>query len=101
MAQGDTPGEVRSSEGLGLEPERAAFESWLNPGAHPHNVSAWVEPGRYEEQAHQMAWVAWKAAVAAERERCADDLARAVQGESILLAQGWAWSEARSEWVKV
>ncbi len=42
------------------DPKRAAFEAWLNPGAHPGNVSAWVEPGRYEKDTHQMAWLAWQ-----------------------------------------
>ncbi len=52
-----------SSEGLGpLATERAAFEAWLNPGQHPGNVSAWVEPGRYENDRHQMAWLGWRAA---------------------------------------
>lgn len=32
-----------------LEPERAAFEAWLNPG-------------RYEKETHQLAWLAWRAA---------------------------------------
>lgn len=42
-----------------LVPERAAFEAWLNPGGHAGNVSAWVEPGRYENDTHQLAWLAW------------------------------------------
>jgi hypothetical protein len=50
------------SEGLGLAPERAAFEAWLNPGRHEGNVSPWVEPGRYEKETHQLAWLAWRAA---------------------------------------
>ena len=45
-----------------LEPERAAFEAWLNPGRHEGNVSPWVEPGRYEKETHQLAWLAWRAA---------------------------------------
>ena len=43
-----------------LEPDRAAFEAWLNPGGHAGNVSAWVEPGRYEKDTHQLAWLAWQ-----------------------------------------
>ncbi len=43
-----------------LVPERAAFEAWLNPGGHAGNVSAWVEPGRYEKDTHQLAWLAWQ-----------------------------------------
>lgn len=39
---------------------RAAFEAWLNPGQHAGNVSAWVEPGRYEKDTHQLAWLAWR-----------------------------------------
>lgn len=45
-----------------LDPEREAFELWLNPGRHAGNVSPWVEPGRYEKETHQLAWLAWKAA---------------------------------------
>lgn len=41
---------------------RAAFEAWLNPGKHAGNVSAWVPPGRYEKDTHQLAWLAWCAA---------------------------------------
>lgn len=41
-----------------LAPQRAAFEAWLNPGGHAGNVSAWVEPGRYEKDTHQLAWLA-------------------------------------------
>lgn len=41
-------------------PERAAFEAWLNPGGHAGNVSAWVEPGRYQNDTHQLAWLAWQ-----------------------------------------
>ena len=44
-----------------LDPERAAFEAWLNPGHHAGNVSPWVEPGRYEIDTHQLAWLAWQA----------------------------------------
>lgn len=45
-----------------LDPERADFEAWLNPGRHEGNVSPWVEPGRYEKDTHQLAWLAWRAA---------------------------------------
>ena len=44
------------------DPEREAFEAWLNPGHHAGNVSPWVEPGRYEKETHQLAWLAWQAA---------------------------------------
>ena len=44
------------------EQTRAAFEAWLNPGNHAGNVSPWVAPGRYEKEAHQLAWLAWRAA---------------------------------------
>ena len=64
-----TPREVGSHAGLGLEPEREAFERWLNPGGFSGNVSPWVEPGRYQKETHQLAWLAWRGAVAAERER--------------------------------
>lgn len=50
-------------------PERETFEAWLNPGHHVGNISPWVEPGRYEKETHQLAWLAWRAAVIAERER--------------------------------
>ena len=64
-----TPREVGSHAGLGLAPEREAFERWLNPGGFSGNVSPWVEPGRYQKETHQLAWLAWRGAVAAERER--------------------------------
>lgn len=63
-----------SSEGLGLEPERAAFERWLNPGQHAGNVSPWMKPGRYEMAEHQLAWLAWKACATATRENCAETI---------------------------
>lgn len=43
-----------------LASERTAFEAWLNPGGHAGNVSPWVEPGRYEKDTHQLAWLAWQ-----------------------------------------
>jgi hypothetical protein len=71
-----TPEGVASSEGLGLETERAAFETWAAPmlGDNP----TWRGSAPCE-----LAWQAWKAAnarafaagadagVAAERARCA------------------------------
>ena len=45
-----------------LDLERVAFEAWLNPGHHTGNVSPWVEPGCYEKETHQLAWLAWLAA---------------------------------------
>lgn len=50
---------------------REAFEAWLNPGHHAGNVSPWVEPGRYQKETHQLAWLAWKAAQADAYERAA------------------------------
>ena len=44
--------------------DRAAFEAWLNPSRHAGNLSPWIEPGRYEKEAHQLAWLAWRAALA-------------------------------------
>lgn len=44
------------------ETTRSEFEAWLNPGAHDGNVSAWIAPGRYEKESHQLAWLAWQAA---------------------------------------
>ena len=41
--------------------ERDAFEKWLNPADHAGNVSAWVAPGRYEKDTHNLAWLAWRA----------------------------------------
>jgi hypothetical protein len=43
---------------------REAFEAFLNPGNHAGNLSPWVEPGRYEKETHQLAWLAWQAATA-------------------------------------
>lgn len=59
---------------------RAAFEAWLNPGRHSGNVSPWVPPGRYEKETHQLAWLAWQAAVAAEREKCLDAMKQRLSG---------------------
>lgn len=55
------------------DPTRAGFEAWLNPGNHAGNVSPWVEPGRYEKDTHNLAWLAWKAA----REQALKDAAQA------------------------
>ncbi len=63
---------------------REAFEAWRNPGKRAGNVSAWVAPGRYENDTHQLAWLAWQAAYeagrTAERAACAleKDLMREV-----------------------
>lgn len=55
------------------DPERVAFEAWLNPGSHAGNVSPWVEePGRYQQDTHQLAWLAWRAGRKQERERWSD-----------------------------
>jgi len=51
---------------------RPEFEAWLNPGRHDGNVSAWVAPGRYEKESHQLAFLAWQAA----RSKAPDDAAR-------------------------
>lgn len=48
---------------------REPFEAWLNPGRHAGNVSPWVEPGRYQKETHQLAWLAWRAAQADAFER--------------------------------
>ena len=62
------PGEVRSSEWLGLEPERAAFERWTH--SEGGNLSRHADdPQRYASATVQGRWRAWSAAVAAERER--------------------------------
>ena len=50
---------------------REAFEAWLNPGHHAGNVSPWVEPGRYQKDTHQLAWLTWQAAQADAYERAA------------------------------
>jgi hypothetical protein len=69
MSDQAKPAVLRLNVGLGPEPEREAFEAWMNPGRHACNLSPWVAPGRYEDDRHQMAWLGWKAGVAAERER--------------------------------
>jgi hypothetical protein len=69
-----TPGALGSNAQLGLDPERVAFERWLNPGQHAGNVSPWVEPGRYEKDTHSLAWLAWKAAAGSTRANCAETI---------------------------
>lgn len=55
---------------------REAFEAWLNPGKHAGNISPWVEPGRYQKETHQLAWLAWQAAIQHARDvataKCAE-----------------------------
>jgi hypothetical protein len=64
MHEHETPqladaGRLERPDGRLME-QRAAFEAWLNPGGHAGNVSPWVEPGRYEKDTHQLAWLAWQ-----------------------------------------
>lgn len=64
MSESSKPAQVGSNEGLGLVPERAAFEAWFSDGGK------WPEAVRrsgegYMLAAAQSAWTAWKAAWAA------------------------------------
>ena len=97
--------ETRSDSHDTLPALRKAFERWLNPGQHAGNVSPWVEPGRYEKDTHNLAWLAWQAATAqqaaevqrlhvqrrelqAERERLLGSLARAgLEGSRMVLKE--------------
>lgn len=65
-----TPTQVGSTDVLGLEPERAAFEAWMS------NHGAWTKAvergtGGYVFAQTHTAWMTWQAAAAAERKRCA------------------------------
>lgn len=55
----------RKGASMSSDALRKAFEAWLNPGKHAGNVSAWGAPGRYEKDTHQLAWLAWCAALSA------------------------------------
>ena len=55
--QPGSPLGLGSSEGLGLCPERAAFD-------------AWFAAGTFETMGDDWRWSAWQAGAAAERERC-------------------------------
>lgn len=77
------------SEGLG----RAAWEAWCSAGRRI--ATPWDLKDKFE----RAMWVA--AAEAAVRAATTiDDLARDVQAEAILLADGWTWDKNRSEWVR-
>ena len=73
---------------------REAFEAWRNPGKHAGNVSAWVAPGRYENDTHQLAWLAWQAAYEAgrkaERSECERLCARSWEIGGTLVAKEFA-----------
>jgi len=70
MSQSDTPVKVGSSEGFGLEPKRAmldAFDSYARTLVHkPHQMTPAMWPNGWHFYE-----AAWRAASAAERERCA------------------------------
>lgn len=75
-----TPREVGSNAGLGLDPEREAFETWWSgSGSWPRLVDRFGE-GYKVAQTHA-AWVAWqgawKATIAVERERWRSAVVRA------------------------
>ncbi len=61
---------------------REAFEAWLNPGKHAGNVSAWIEPGRYEKATDQMAWLGWKYAIEWASKQAHDAIEEIDDGEA-------------------
>ena len=66
------PLRVPLSDQLGLEPERAAFETWKRKqGGHYmiRNNAPGSDLSGYQDAHTQGQWEAWQAAVAAERER--------------------------------
>lgn len=72
MSESNMPAQVGSTDGLGPEPERAAFEHWFSDGGkHPRAVQRNLSGNGYYLAAAQSTWTAWQAGVAAERERCA------------------------------
>lgn len=61
MSKTGTPGKVALTEGLGLVPERAAFETWFSEdGKWPASVRR--SGDGYMLAAAQSAWTAWQAA---------------------------------------
>lgn len=71
------PTNVGSNGGLGLAPERAAFEAWASKEGWACSdiddkcAEGAPRSGEYRHQGLQDAWEVWQAAAAAERERCA------------------------------
>ncbi len=79
---------------------RPEFEEWLNPGRHEGNVSAWVEPGRYAKETHQLAWLAWQAARAQPAPDSERELLGAAQTAAVMPLIGPlldAWENADRE----
>lgn len=67
---------VGSNDGLGLVPERAAFESfcrgqWANTRGTTEKLKHGHFTTEYADAVINFAWKCWQAACAAERERCA------------------------------
>jgi hypothetical protein len=70
MTDDATPREVGSHAGLGLAPERAAFEAWCcKRWAGDRNALTIRDDGEYLNGHVQFAWAAWQASRTAELER--------------------------------
>ena len=74
MSTNDTNAPDRGSECndlLGMVPERSRFEAWADGQGYPLNRIDICGGDDYGDLRTEGAWEAWKAAVAAERERWA------------------------------
>ena len=56
---------------MSTEETRKQFEAWARQHRHRIVLDKWEEPTEYKFVVTNIAWNAWQAAVAAEREACA------------------------------
>lgn len=72
MTDAERPDGSVLSEGLGLAPERAAFEAWANDQGFPlERMDTFGSEGDYRDLRTNTAWEGFCVGLAAERERIA------------------------------